>query len=169
MCLQSLMFVCVFTTFSVSQLSEENPNPLRWDGVYFPASTQTPCLRWNNSSGLCVCVCLGQTSVHPVNPSIRSTPLEALCANETFLYRKRIPPVLCTRPNQYSSCKTYFTEMALSQRVKEGRERDLSIIHHYQWPLRCEGILMILYEGISLFYSMFQGKFFCTSWTKWIF
>lgn len=147
------------------------PKPSTMGGVYFPASTQTP---WNNSRSLCVsisvCLCVrwGQTVVCPVNPTMRSTPLEALCANETFPYRKRIPPAFCTRPNQYSSCKTYFTEMAVLQQVKAGKERDLSVTHRYLWLSWCEGILTILQEGMCSFYFVFQRKFSCTSRTKCI-
>lgn len=151
MCLQLLMYLCVCVPSWVRGAQTPydggvcifllQQRPPACDGV-----TVGVCV--SVFQGVCVCVCLGQTLLYPVNPSTRSTPLQALCANETFPYRKWIPPALCTRPNQYSSCKTYFTEMALSQRVKAGKGRDLSVIHCYLWPLWCEGILMILWEGM---------------------
>lgn len=103
--------------------------------VCFPALTR---------SHMCVCFSMLRTSsavssepICAVNPC-----LQAPRANETFPDREWFPPVLCARPNQYSSCKTYFTEMAPSQQVVEGKERDLSITHWYLWLVRCQGILM---------------------------
>lgn len=87
-------------------------------------------------------VCLGQVRLYPVNPSEWATPLCAPRANEAFPYTEWIPLVRCTQPDQYSSCKTYFTEIALSPWVMERKDRDSSIIYWYLWLVWCEGILM---------------------------
>lgn len=87
-------------------------------------------------------VCIKQVLLYPVNPSEWATPLRVPRANETFPYTEWIPLALCTQPDQYSSCKTYFTQIALSHWVMKRKERDSRIIYSHRWLMGCEGFLV---------------------------
>lgn len=106
----------------------------------FSASIIIPFFRSKDSTCVFFCVFFGDRRWHIQWSSFSKHPMQRKHSHPDSRFLQCLS--ICTHPNQYSSCKTYFTEMALSRGVKKLKEKDLSIIHWYRWLLWCEGVLM---------------------------
>lgn len=156
----SLSSWCVYSCWYICVPAEKPPNPPRWE--YLPYSTQTPCLQWNNSKCLYVCDCfsaylcafrtdIGVSSepIHVVDP-----PWSTLCKWNLLVGENGIPQRSVPAPINTHHVRHISWRWPSCSRGKDGKERDLSVIH-------CYPLLLSWRNPGDAFWC-------CTSWTMWL-
>ena len=92
--------------------------PVSW-GVCISLLQHRPSVHTGLTAAVCLCLC-HSFCVFRMDAGVSTEPICAADPSQGTLCKwnlprsgERVPPALRTHPNQYSSCKTYFTKMAL--------------------------------------------------------